>query len=347
MLKVLIVDDSAVARELLEQILSSDPDIQVVAVAKNGQEAVEFAKKYCPDIITMDIHMPVMNGFEATKEIMIECPTPIVIVSASSAVNDVEWAMQSLHVGALTLQLKPSGPDSPSFDRDARELIESVKTMAEVRVMRHRRHADDVRQILGPATPHSMRLRVQAVAIAASTGGPPALHQVLSGLPADFPVPVLLVQHIADGFAEGFASWLNLSVPPAVKIAEDREVLQRGTVYVAPQAKHLGVSSTGRVVLSATPPVDGFRPSATHLFESCSRAFGSKVVGIVLTGMGRDGADGLRALREQGGHTIAQDEATSVVYGMPGVVVAEGLADTVLPIDQIAAHLVKLVTRRE
>ncbi len=345
MLQVLIVDDSASARELLIQILSSDPQIEIVGVAKNGQEAVAFAKKHRPDIITMDIHMPVMNGFEATKEIMIECPTPIVIVSASTAVNEVEWAMQSLRAGALTLQLKPAGPDSPDFDRDARELIESVKAMAEVRVMRHRRRIEAPQPIPEASSHISAQSGPRAVAIAASTGGPPALHQLLGELPRDFPLPILLVQHIADGFVEGFAAWLHASVALTVKIAEAQEVLQPGTVYVAPQAKHLGASLGGRVLLSDDPAIGGFRPSATYLFESCAQAFRDKVVGIVLTGMGRDGVDGLRTLHGLGGHTIAQDKATSVIFGMPGVAVAEGLADAVVPIGRMASHLLNLVTR--
>lgn len=271
MLRVLIADDSAIARDLLEHILSSDEGIQVVAVASNGREAVELAVKHRPDIITMDIHMPVMNGFEATKEIMIECPTPIVIVSASTAVHEVEWAMQSLQVGALTLHLKPSGPGSPTFDRDARDLIELVKAMAEVRVMRHRRGTLLAKQIPETIAERPALPTLKAVAIAASTGGPPALHQVLGELPIDFPLPVLLVQHIAEGFVEGFAAWLNSSIAVTVKIAEDLEVLRPGTVYVAPQSKHLGASSSGRVALSDGPALDGFRPSATHLFESCSR----------------------------------------------------------------------------
>ena len=345
MLKLLIVDDSAIARELLTQILGSDPEIEIVGVAKNGKEAVEFAKQHRPDIITMDIHMPVMNGFEATKEIMIECPTPIVIVSASTAVNEVEWAMQSLRAGALTLQLKPPGPGSPDFDREARELIESVKAMAEVRVMRHRRQIENPKPIQEVNARASTQSGLRAVAIAASTGGPPALLQLLGELPSDFPLPVLLVQHIADGFVEGFAAWLHASVTLTVKIAEAHEVLQPGTVYVAPQGKHLGASLGGRVLLSDAPAIGGFRPSATYLFESCAQAFREKVVGIVLTGMGRDGADGLRTLHELGGLTIAQDEATSVVFGMPGVVVAEKLADDVVPIGRMAYHLLNLVTR--
>lgn len=347
MLRVLIIDDSAIARELLEQILSSDPEIEVVAVARDGNEGVELAKKHRPDIITMDIHMPVMNGFDATKEIMIECPTPIVIVSASTAVYEVEWAMQSLQAGALTLQSKPPGPNSPNFDRDARELIESLKAMAEVRVMRHRRRDELSVASQDISSQSGKTSEVRAIAIAASTGGPPALNQLLSALPGDFPVPILLVQHIADGFVEGFAAWLDSSIALAVKIAEDQELMRPGTVYVAPLAKHLGASSGGRIVLSEAAMIDGFRPSATFLFESCSRAFGCQVVGIVLTGMGRDGADGLRTLHKQGGRTIAQDESTSVVFGMPGVVVAEGSADAVLPIDRIAAHLMNVVTRSE
>jgi two-component system chemotaxis response regulator CheB len=343
MLNVLVVDDSPIARQLLAEILEHDPEIRVVGVARNGREGIELTEKLQPDVITMDIQMPVMDGFEATQEIMIVHPTPIVIVSASTTVHEVETGMRALRAGALTVRLKPLGPDSPGFDREATALIDTVKSMAEVKVVRHHRNL-----VCPEKAPVSSGQRASggyhAVAMAASTGGPPALHCLLSGLPADFPVPILLVQHIADGFVEPFAKWLDTVVPVSVRVPEDGELLQPGTVYIAPEDRHLGVSRSRRIALSTSPPIGGFRPSASYLFDAVASEFGSKVVGVILTGMGSDGVDGLRVLRDKAAPTIAQDEASSVVWGMPGTAVAEGLIQEVLPVEAIAKRLLRIVT---
>ncbi|MCH5372753.1 MAG: response regulator, partial [Planctomycetes bacterium] len=227
MLNVLVVDDSPIARQLLAEILEHDPEIHVVGVARNGREGIELTEKLQPDVITMDIQMPVMDGFEATQEIMIVRPTPIVIVSASTTVHEVETGMRALRAGALTVRLKPHGPDCPGFDREAAALIDTVKSMAEVKVVRLHRNL-----VCPESAPIASGQRASggyhAVAMAASTGGPPALHCLLSGLPADFPVPILLVQHIADGFVEPFANWLDTVVSVSVRVPKDGELLQPG-----------------------------------------------------------------------------------------------------------------------
>ncbi len=347
--RVLIVDDSPTSRQSIAEILGSDPDIEVVGTAVCGLEGVRMAKELRPDVITMDIQMPGMNGFEATKEIMIDAPTSIVIVSSSTVIQEVEAAMQALRAGALTLLAKPAGPKSPRFEQSAREMIETVKAMADVKVVRHRRRVEPPdkptrSQAETPQRPDCVAPEVAVIAIATSTGGPPALNCLLSGLPPDIPVPVVVVQHIAAGFVEGFANWLDSSVPHPVKLAEENELLKPGTVYIAPQDRHLGVARGGRVVLSDEDPIDGFRPSATHLFQSVARTFGKKSLAIILTGMGRDGLEGLRSIRQEGGFTIAQDEESCVVFGMPGVAVEAGLADKVLPIDRIAGCLLKVLS---
>ncbi len=344
MLNVLVVDDSPMARQLLVEILEQDPDICVVGVARNGREGVELTQELRPDLITMDIQMPVMDGFEATQEIMIVRPTPIVIVSASTTVHEVETGMRALRAGALTVRLKPHGPGSPNFDREVIELIDTVKSLAEVKVVRQYRNlVCPTSTTVAPG--QGTNVGYHAVAIAASTGGPPALHCLLSALPADFPVPILLVQHIADGFGGPFAKWLDTTVSVSVRVPEDGERLEPATVYVAPEARHLGVSRSRRIALSSAPPIGGFRPSASYLFDAVAREFGNKVVAMILTGMGSDGVDGLRTVREKGGRTIAQDEATSVVWGMPGTAVAAGLIQDVLPVDGMAKRLLAIVTR--
>jgi two-component system chemotaxis response regulator CheB len=342
MIRVLIADDSPTARALLVAILSSDPDIQVVGEACNGAEAVELTRKLRPDVITMDLRMPVMDGFEATKEIMIAVPTPIVIVTASFEAREMDVTMNALRAGAVAAVQKPPGSGAPAFDEAVRELLTTVKAMALVKVVRHWRPA----QATGPVPARSAArsgARGKVVAIATSTGGPAALHHLLSKLPAGFPAPILVVQHITSGFTAGLAHWLNQVSAFHVKIAQEGETLAPGTVYLAPDSCHLGVTSRHRIALSNAPPVGGFRPSGTFLFESVAQTFGPATVAVILTGMGEDGVEGLRAVHQAGGTIIAQDEKTSVVFGMPAAAIAAGLTDLVVPLDVLPARLEDLV----
>ncbi len=333
MIRVLVADDSATARALLVSMLASDPKVQVVGEARDGVEAVELTKLLRPQLVTMDILMPRMDGFEATKRIMIDAPTPIVVVTGRTDAHEVEVSMQALRAGALCVMRKPPGPHAPEFLESARQLVDTVKAMADVKVVRHR----DVGRPGGAAA--SAGRSVGVIAIAASTGGPAALHQLLSQLPREFPVPVLVVQHMSSGFAPGLARWLNGASALEVKIADQGARLAAGTVYLAPDARHLGVTSRSRIVLSDEPPIGGFRPSANFLFESVGRVFGTAAVAVVLTGMGDDGAAGVRTVHDCGGRVLAQDEASSVVFGMPRAVVLAGLAHAVLPLADIAREL--------
>lgn len=342
MIRVLIAEDSSTLRELLASILSSDPQIEVIGVAKDGVDAVECTKELRPDIVTMDIHMPRMNGFEATKQIMVETPTPIVIVSSTANVREVAVSMQALGVGALTLLPKPMGPGDVAFEERARDFIQTVKAMAQVKVVRRRRETMDVPPValLSPASaPRQAPPRV--VAIAASTGGPAALHRVLADLPGDFPAPVLVVQHISDGFVGGLATWLNSNCALQVKVAEQGEPLLARTVYLAPDERHLGVSKDKMIRLTNDPPVGGFRPSATSLFESVASVYGAGALSVILTGMGSDGVPGLIAAQRAGGLVIAQDEESCVVFGMPGSAISAGVVGATLPLDRIGARLVE------
>ncbi len=341
MLRVLIVDDSPTARELIQGILKSDPEIEVIGYATNGSEAIGLVDELRPDVVTMDIHMPILNGLDATRKIMSTCPTPIVIVSATTLIHDVQWALKALQAGALTLLAKPAGPSTPGFDASARELIETVKAMAEVKVVRRRDRVPTVTPSEPVPQPEISR-RIQAVAIAASTGGPPALLQVLSCLPVDFPAPILIVQHISAGFTDGFITWLDAALPLTVKIAEQHERLQAGVVYVAPEQQHLGVRGGGEVLLADTEVIGGFRPSATYLFESVGRLFRRNSLGVILTGMGNDGLAGLTTLKSCGGYIIAQDQDTSVVFGMPGEASKAGIVDAQLPLDQIGREIMRI-----
>jgi two-component system chemotaxis response regulator CheB len=341
MIRVLVVDDSATARGLLVKILQSDREIQIVGEAADGVEAVALTQRLRPDLVTMDIHMPRLDGLEATREIMITAPTPIVIVTASTRAREVAKSMELLALGALDVLIKPPGPAAPGFEDEARRLVDVVKTMAQVKVVRRWRAVPSAPP--RRARPRQGAPKVRVVAIAASTGGPAALHDLLENLPGDLPASVLIVQHIAHGFTAGLAAWLGLGTALCVKVAEEGEPLAPGTVYCAPEDRHLDVTPRGTVALSSAPPVGGFRPSGTFLFEAAARTFGASAVAVILTGMGDDGVAGLHAVRQAGGRVIAQDQASSAVFGMPGAAVAAGLADEVLPPDEIATRLVELV----
>lgn len=337
MIRVLVAEDSPTARELLVALIGAEADMQVVGQARDGREAVEAVLRLRPDVLTMDVHMPLLDGFEATRRVMTECPTPIVIVSASLDVRDVETSMRALRAGALAILPKPVGPSAPGFERESRELVATVRAMSQVRVVR--RWAErPARQASEPKRTRRPRL----LAIAASTGGPAAIQSVLSGLPPGFPAPIVLVQHIATGFLRGFAAWLDGCTPFRARVGADGMALAPGTVYVAPDDLQTGVASDGVLRLSAEALVDGFRPSASHLFASAAEAFGADSVCVVLTGMGRDGTAGLRAVRERGGTILAQDEESCVVYGMPRAAIEAGLADEVLPLQAIAPRLIDL-----
>lgn len=342
MKKLLIVDDSRTSRLLLRNIFASDPRFVVIGEAENGAEGVESALKKKPDVIIMDVAMPVMDGFEATRQIMAQMPTPIVIVTSSLSSREVETSMKALKSGAVLAMQKPPGPQAAEFEETSQTLRKMVYLMSEVSVAR--RYAFKDFKPLATAK-HVKRHRI--VAIASSTGGPGALHKVLSVLPADFPVPILIVQHIALGFAEGLARWLDSEVELHVCVAKHGEKMRPGVVYVAADDGHLGLSSrTTLAVDRISEPISGFRPSADFLFNAVATHYGGDTLAVILTGMGRDGASGLRDVANRDGFIIAQDELTSVVWSMPKAPVDDGIADAILPIQEIGAAIAQRVAKR-
>ncbi|HXG51269.1 MAG TPA: chemotaxis response regulator protein-glutamate methylesterase [candidate division Zixibacteria bacterium] len=346
MIKVLIVEDSPVVREFLTHILGSDSDIDVVGTACDGEEAVEAVERTRPDVVTMDIHMPRLNGFDATRRIMELSPRPIVIVSGSSAHDEIAMTFKALESGALAIVPRPRGLGD---EESSRELVRTVKLMSEVRVVRRwprSRTAPAPAPAPRPAVSAEERGGdVRVVAMGASTGGPIVLQTILSGLGESFPVPVLIVQHMTPGFAGGFAEWLARSTGFPVGIARDGETTLPGRAYVAPDGFHMGVRAGGRIALENAPPENGLRPSISYLFRSVVSAYGSQAVGVLLTGMGRDGAEELKLLRDKGCATIAQDRESCVVYGMPGEAVRIGAAARILSPDKIAAALREIVQK--
>jgi two-component system chemotaxis response regulator CheB len=339
-LRVLVADDSLVARRLLVHILTGDPELEVVEEAADGKAAVRETARLRPDVIVMDVLMPEMDGIEATRRIMEATPTPIVLVSASYDPEDVAGSFQALQAGALTLLPKPRGPQATGFADGCASLTVTVKLMADVKLVRQRPARPSHPARLEPGQPRRER-KAQIVALAASTGGPGALATILGALPQAVPVPILVVQHIAPGFHQGLVDWLDSVSPLPVHLARDRQPLRPGEVLVAPEDRHLGVTAGGRVALSSDPSIGGHRPSATHLFQSVAQSHGPGAVGVILTGMGADGVAGLQTLKALHGTVFAQDEATSVVFGMPREAVAMGLADRVLPIAAIPGALIE------
>jgi len=345
-IRVLIVDDSQVTRDLLTFILSSDPAIQVTGTAKDGKEAIQAVRDLKPDIVLMDLIMPVMGGLEATRSIMETTPTPIVIVSAVWSASEAKKSFQAMEAGALAALPKPVGISHPHYANLTKELIQTVKLMSEVKVFRKRPQAEKTAVL--PADVifkqnAAMKKNLKVVVIGASTGGPQAVKTVLSGLPKDFPAPVLIVQHIAAGFIQHFADWLAATTGLPVNLAAPGEYPLPGHAYLAPDAYQMGLSADGRIVLLPGSPADTLCPSVAFLFRSIAEVCPQNAVAVLLTGMGKDGARELKLLRDKGAVTIAQDRESSVIYGMPGEAVALAAASFVLPPEKIAEMLTGLV----
>jgi two-component system chemotaxis response regulator CheB len=346
-IRVMIVEDSRPVREMLEYIIGNDPRLEVAESVSSAEEALRKLHQVSPDVISMDIRLPGMNGFEATQRIMAEKPTPIVVVSASVESEELKISMNALRAGALTVMEKPLSASHQDYAAMAARICTQLVIMSEVRVIKQRMRRTlglraSVPALVAPADNPPIVGSFQMLGIVASTGGPNALVKVLGGLQHNLTVPVLLVQHITPSFLKGFVSWLGTVSPLPVHEAADGEAPKPGDLYVAPADRHL-VVRRGRLQLDSGPPVCVQRPSGTVLFQSMAESFGSKCLGVLLTGMGEDGAAGLRAIREASGYTIAEDESTAVVYGMPAAAVNMGAVCESLPLDEIAPRVMQLL----
>jgi two-component system chemotaxis response regulator CheB len=345
---VLVVDDSAFMRKLVSEMVDGSGEFRVIGTARNGLEALKKIHSLDPDLVTLDIEMPELDGIGALGYIMSETPRPVVMLSGAAAESGADLTIRALELGAVDFVKKPGGPISLDLDRVRDRLLDALRASREVNL---RGVPMLARRSTGPAIAHTLRgggsWATRAVAIAASTGGPRALADLIPALRADLDAAVLIVQHMPAGFTKSRAERLDLHSRLAVAEARDGERVVHNRVYLAPGGQHMRVRVQGGVPvisLDTSPPVWGVRPSADPLFRSVADIFGAAAIGVVLTGMGRDGAEGMRAIHEAGGAGVAQDRATSIIYGMPHAALLAGGVDQVLPLQAIAGAVTDLLT---
>lgn len=360
-IRVLIVDDSAFMRKVIDDLLSADPEIEVVDRAKNGLECIKKVKELKPDVVTLDIEMPVMNGLEALEQLMKNHPLPVVMLSSLTR-EGAEATIRALELGAFDFVAKPSGPISLDIHKVADKILERVKAAAsaKTRISRIRLAAaslppqpkatPSMLEAKAPSKPSMMKgaYSSKLVAIGTSTGGPKALQTVLSGLPASFDASIVIVQHMPPGFTKSLAQRLDTLCAIRVVEAEDGQVLESGTAYIAPGGYHMEIAPyTGnrlQVRLNKDEPRNGHRPSVDTLFESIGDLAQVEKWVVIMTGMGNDGTKGLKQIKEKGqAVSVIEDESSCVVFGMPRAAIQAGLADKVVPLDKIAETLVRLV----
>ena len=344
---VLLVQNLAADLEILVRMLTSSPEVKIVGTARNGKEALALIPQVQPAIVCTDMYMKEMDGLELTKQVMARHARPILVISASVQKEDTHNISQLLAAGALDVLPKPKAGLALDYERTRRELLGKIKVLAGVKVFtkRQQHHTHIGAKSSPPTTKQLINVTtaIRVVTIGASTGGPQALHTILTQLPANFPVPIICTQHISEGFLQGFIDWLAPACKLPVKVAQINEQPLPGTVYFAPERTHLELDSQGMFTYLRSPPVDGHCPSVTVTFKAVANFYGRATVGVLLTGMGRDGAEGMRVIAQAGGITIAQDEKSSVVFGMPMEAIALGAVQYILPTHEIAPLLLKKV----
>jgi two-component system chemotaxis response regulator CheB len=367
--RVLVVDDSAFMRKVLQTIIASDPQLEICGEARDGRDAVTQTEVLKPDVISMDINMPHMDGLQATEIIMSSNPRPILIVSSESK-EGAEVTLKALELGAIDFVAKPSGGIDLDMSSVKEELCRKLKMAAKVRVVRTATRSKLQHEVASSSPRVEPASRVEAlkngdsglqevraavnaaargagkfpiVVLASSTGGPATLMKFIPYFPKDFPGAVILVQHMPGNFTSQFSAQLAEASQIKVKEAEAGEIIVPGQLYVCPGSHHLRVSPTGRISLDDGPRVGGYRPCADLTFESAAEYAGPMTIGVILTGMGNDGAKGVQTIRSVGGHVIAQDESTAVIFGMPQEAIKTGAVDQVLPIENIYHGIEKRV----
>ncbi|QWR76573.1 chemotaxis-specific protein-glutamate methyltransferase CheB [Candidatus Magnetomonas plexicatena] len=353
-IKVLIVEDSPVAVLALKRMLATSDEIEVVGTARHGKEGLEMIPRLNPDVICTDLHMPVMDGLEFTKEIMARHPLPTLVVSVSVGESHTQNVFQLLQAGAIDVFPKPQGALIDQTGEFSAELVSKIKVLSGVIPFSKQKRQKAVAAGVFPPALHpakavsvSLTKDLRMIVIGASTGGPQALEVILKALPHDFPLPIVCVQHISDGFLESLVEWLAKACKVRVVIVKNNELPMPSTVYFAPDHKHVTFNSEGRFLLTDAPPVDGHRPSVTVTMASLAERYQRGAMAVLLTGMGRDGADGMLSVSRVGGTTIAQDKDSSIVFGMPEQAIRLGAAKYVLDIGAIAKVLVDFANKEK
>jgi two-component system chemotaxis response regulator CheB len=347
-IRVLVADDSAFMCKVLQEIINADPSMEVAGQARDGRAAVTMAESLCPDVITMDINMPHLNGLQATELIMSQNPRPIVIVSSESR-EGAETTLRALQLGAIDFVPKPTNGIDLDFRTVREELTRKLKMASKVRVVRtatrSKLPAPHAPLPLSSASTVKTSGKIPVVVIAASTGGPAAVMRVVSGLPKDLRAAVLLVLHMPAAFTAQYTQQLAEIAPLPVKEAEANDPIQAGTIYLCPGAHHLRLTALGKISLDPGPRIDGYRPCADVALDSAAAYARAMTVGVVLTGMGADASKGIKSIRANGGYVIAQDEATSAIFGMPAEAIKTGAVNDVLALDDISGAIEKHVSR--
>jgi two-component system chemotaxis response regulator CheB len=342
MVKVLVVDDSVVMRKVITRILEKDPQIHVAGTAVDGRDAMEKIEALQPDVMTLDIEMPVMNGIEVLKQVMAKRPMPVIMMSALTR-EGADITIEALNLGACDFITKDFTGFTSSTASIGGELIGKIKDVAKNKARFLLKRLDAIKRpvMLNP----DRNIRHEILSIGASTGGPPALQRILSSLPKDFPVPVVIAQHMPKIFTQSFAQRLNALSQLEVKEAEDKEVLKAGVALVAPGDTHIGLRRRGRDVVVEFMSGDRFiyRPSVDLLMSTTAETYESLSIGVILTGMGSDGLAGMKEMKSKKGYVIAQNEETCVVYGMPRAVVNANITDAVLPLDRIPEEIMRVL----
>lgn len=335
MIKVLVVDDSLIIQQIIVDILNSDKDIKVIGVVNSGESAIKFIYKNKPDIITMDIIMPGMGGFEAIKTIMETNPVPIIVISGLSNNENMNKTFEAMEAGAVSVIKKPLEIKGDNFEKISKNIIKMVKLMSEIKVVKRRANYNKIKPNVSSQFKNSFR-NIKLVVIGVSTGGPPVLQTIFSKLPENIKIPILVVQHIVPGFINGLIDWLSKVTRYPIHIAKQGEKVLPGHIYFAPDGFHMEIRPNNKIFLSDEDRENGLKPSVSHLFRSAANYYGKDVMGILLTGMGKDGAKELKLLKDKGALTVVQDKESSVVYGMPGEAVKLGAETYILSPEKIA-----------
>lgn len=347
MIKILIVDDSAFMRKLLSDLFSAEADFMVIGTARNGKEALEKVKQLKPDVVTMDVEMPIMNGIQALEIIMREMPTPVVMLSSLTS-SGAKATLTALELGAVDFVAKTSGVIS-NITGIGNEILAKSRAANKANVFQLSKMKVTLPSMTNLSSQAFMPLNEERIlAIGTSTGGPRALQEIITRLPGNLPCGVLIVQHMPPGFTKSLAERLNSLSALTVKEAEHNEVIRPGFVFIAPGDFHMTIEREGNkkvVKLNQNPPIGGHRPAVDPMMESVAKVYGERTVGVILTGMGHDGAKGIQNIKQQRGYTIAEDQSTAVVFGMPKSAIELGVVDKIVPLSAIAAEIVKAIVK--